>query len=130
MTTTTINNRYHFADSIATLLAIREAEKANVEAVRLINALLARICDGIDSLDEVKEVLSDLYALERRTNVVSVNPWDFDDIENPWQNEFTNIEEKILEVQRELLGEEPVAPAPVFTKETFGAFASDDELPW
>ncbi len=130
MTTNNINNRYFFADSIATLLAIREAEQANEEAVRLINALLDRICDGIDDLSEVKEVLSNLYALERCTNAVAVDPWAFDDIENPWENEFTDIEEKILKVQKELLGEEPVAPALVFTKETFGAFASDDELPW
>lgn len=122
-------SRYQFANSVATLITIRDAEKDNLEAVLHINALLDYLCNGVDSEDEVEFCLAHIRGIEECTSMESIDPYGIDDVVCPWEHELFEIEEEILDAKREITGEEEVQPAPFFAG-SFGPALSDDELPW
>lgn len=131
MLTTNPTSRYYFTDAVAALIAIRDAEHANLEAVLNINTLLDYLCNGVDSENEVEFCLACIRGIEQCTSVRSINPFGIDDLECPWANELLEIEEKILDAKKEITGADSSAPVdPFFAGMSFGPEISDEEIPF
>lgn len=133
MTTTTTSNAvslsissFQLADEIATLVAIREAESNNEEAVRYLNIALDLIAPGIDSLEEADQAVNALYQV---ITVTSVRPigriYGADDLECPWTTDLFAIADTLKAPWRAF------GPGALHQPEAFGDdFVADEEIPF
>ncbi len=122
MTTTTINN------AVATLIALREEERENLEAVACIEKLLTKLNAGIETEEEVDACLGELLYFEQLTSVQNTAPWAVDDIVCPWEHEVLDIHETLMDIKREILGGEIVLATKV--SEPFGPEILDEDIPF
>lgn len=133
MTTNTANTAvstsfasFQLNDDIATLVAIREAEASNVEAVHYLDIALDLICSGIDSLEEADQAVNALYQV---ITVTSVRPigriYGADDLECPWATDLFAIADS-LKVPWRVFG-----PGALHQPGAFGDdFVTDEEIPF